>query len=135
LLGGRTTAPTITAHLESLGSDWRTQKIVANLSNMLPGETVSIESTFSIAEENADKVRLDDWIYCGVHRVLDNPNQENAPWINVNWNGGNNITHAAISQLEKVVGGTPFLVVKYEETWINLSPGAGAIDGTITRGY
>jgi hypothetical protein len=135
LFGSRTTVPTITAYLE----DWRDyttfQKITVNLSDMRPGETISIEGTFIVAEENEDEVRLDDWIASGIDRVYWKTDQENAPEINAYWSSGD-ITAMATSQLEKLVNGNFTLVVKYKKTWVDTAGGiyhSGLIDGEITR--
>lgn len=133
LLGGRTAAPTITGYLEDWPDYAVFQKITINILDMHPGETISIGGTFLVAEENADKVRLDDWIYSGMNRVYWKPNQENAPHISVGWNPDRTITSRAIAQLEKLIENNYTLVVKYEEEW-NLPSGAGLIDGSITRG-
>jgi hypothetical protein len=134
LLGGRTATPAITAHLEDWGNYAVFQKITVRLSNMNPGETVSIEGTFLVAEENASKVRLDDWIASGIDRVYWKSNQENAPYISVHFAPGSPINNSATSLLEKFVNGSFSLVVKYEESWQNIGVGGGFIDGIISRG-
>ena len=104
LFGGRTAAPTITAYLE----DWRdhttSQKVTVNLLDMRPGETVSIEGIFLVAEENAANVRLDDWISSGIDRVYWKPEQENAPWVSWNFNSNIEIGERFLSVLQKQVG-------------------------------
>jgi len=136
LIGGRTVIPTITGYLEDTMSYFRFQKITINISDMQPGETISIEGTFLVAEENADKVRLDDWIASGIERVYWKPNQENAPEFSVDWSGAT-ARIAASSQLEKVVNESFVLAVRYyeETTTGDVPPGSyfWLMDDEITR--
>jgi len=133
LLGNRTVPPTITAHIEYQSRIDVFQKVTVKLSDLRPGETVSIEGIFLVAEENVLKVRLDDWISSGMDRVYYKPDQENAPHISVGWSPDKTITSRALAQLEKLVGNNYALVIRYDEEW-NLPSGAGLIDGSITRG-
>jgi len=102
LLGGRTTAPIITGYIESRASQQIFPKITVHLSNMRPGETVAIEGTFLVAEENASKVRLDDWIECGLERTFD-PQLENAPVVSWNFSPNIQIGERFLSVLKKQV--------------------------------
>jgi hypothetical protein len=133
LLGGRTAPPTITAYFPRWGNYMTSQKVEVKVSDMRPGETVSIEGVYLVENENAAKVRLDDWISSGIDRAYWKPSQENAPEISMKWSGGNN-TQNALVQLERFVGGEFRLVVRYTETWPDSGPGCGLIDGEITRG-
>ena len=103
LLWGRTAAPTINGYLE----DWRdyttSQKITINISDMRPGETISIGGTFLVAEENADKVRLDDWISSGIERVYWKPDQENVPHVSWKFSPDIQIGERFLSILQKQV--------------------------------
>jgi hypothetical protein len=85
---------------------------------MSPGDTVAIEGIFFVHEDNADKVRLDDWIESEIWRTF-KPYQENAPYISVYWEGDNTKT-SVLTQLEKSTDGEFFLVIKYEGTAENL---------------
>lgn len=135
LLGGRTASPTITAHLEDWGNYAVFQKATVKLSDMRPEETIVIEGTFLVAKENVDKVRLDDWISCGIDRAYGfAPDQENAPYVSIHWSGPTAST-SAMTQLEKLVDGNFALVIRYEETAEALSAGphGGHIDDRIIR--
>jgi hypothetical protein len=133
LLGNRTAAPTITAYFERWSSDVVFQKVAIKVSDMQPNETMVIEGTFLVAEENASKVRLDDYIESGIWRTL-KPKQENAPSVDVYWSGPTTTT-SVISQLEKLINGKFTLIVKYEEIAEDLSAGShgGLIDDKITQ--
>jgi hypothetical protein len=132
LSGGRTAPPTIEAYFEPWEHNTVFAKITVKLSDLRPGETVSIDGVFFVAEENANKVRLDDYIESEMYRTY-RP-AENAPELSAYWSEGT-ITIDALSQLEKLVNGNYILVVKYRETWANKVGGipySGPIDDEIT---
>jgi hypothetical protein len=134
LLGNRTIAPIIAAYFEPQAQTKIFTKITIKLSNMFPGEMVAIEGTFLIVEENAPRVRLDDFIHSEWYKREFNPQQENAPNIDVNWSGPV-ATTSVISQLEERINGNFILLVKYEEITEDLAAGlhSGFIDDKITR--
>jgi hypothetical protein len=124
------------AHFEPWAGTAIFQKVKVRAGIMNPGDTVAVEGVFLVHEEDADKVRLDDWIESGIWRTF-KPEQENAPFISDYWDGPS-IKPAAVSRLEKLENGKFSLVVQYEEAWEKFYEGgishAGLIDGIITYG-
>ncbi|MEM2878906.1 MAG: hypothetical protein QXG10_05130 [Candidatus Hadarchaeales archaeon] len=134
LYGSRTVSPRITAELRRMARVSEFQKITVEVSEMYPGEVISITGVFFVPEENALKVRVDDWIESGMWRTF-KPDQENAPHVLV-WYSPKDlkINSGGMISLEKYTNKSFSLVVRYEEYWPNIGTGGGLVDGTITRG-
>jgi hypothetical protein len=88
-------------------------KLEAKLPDMYPGETLSVEGAFYVPENDADKVRMDDWIDCGAYSALWNYTKENVPIITFGFSGKHG--HFRLTaQLEKDAGDGAVLVRKYD---------------------
>ncbi|MDI6814306.1 MAG: hypothetical protein QMD10_12330, partial [Desulfitobacteriaceae bacterium] len=122
LLGRRTVTPAITAYVEHFAPPGIFQKIRIKLSDMYPGETVSIEGTFLLAEMNASNIRLDDYISAKAYQLIGLGQGENAPCIDISESVMQNVRNGSavvsvLAQLEQQVNNNFVLLVRYEETW------------------
>jgi hypothetical protein len=92
---------------------------------MRPGETVKVESVFFVVEENAPRVRIDDWIDSGRSPWIPEIPEENVPLVVAKYDPFAPIRCKFTASLEKYVNGRFERTADYERTWESWRPGCG----------
>jgi len=101
------------------------QKMTIEISEICPGETVKVECVFFVPEENAPRVRIDDWIYSGRSPWTPDIPEENVPFVIAEYDPFAPIRCKFTASLEKCVNGRFERAADYERTWESWYSGCG----------
>lgn len=121
---GRLTTPAISAYFERAQDKTMAifQKITVEVPVMSSGDTVSAEYMFFVPEENAAKVRVDDWIDSYIIWILSGAYEqgkiyENAPYVSANFTGPPIQCRFSVSLWKDVDGSGFERVSNYQREW------------------
>jgi|GEM_PF-5235334 len=121
--GRLSTPPVISAYFERAQDKTMSvfQKITVEVPVMSPGDTISAEYRFFVPEENATKVRVDDWIHSyvwlGTAYGAQEKIYENAPYVSASFTGPPIRCRFSVSLWKNVDGSGFERVTNYQKEW------------------
>ncbi|MBC7218605.1 MAG: hypothetical protein H5T49_00505 [Hadesarchaea archaeon] len=123
-------APSITAYFERAQDKTIAmfQKIIVEVPVMFSSDTVVVKYQFLVPEENASKVRVDDWIYSYTDWILSGAYEkgktcENSPVVFADYAGGSIRCKFTVSLWKNTDGSSFFEVATYQKEWNSWRPG------------